>query len=48
MTKQEKTHLQKVEKLNSLLMERVKYLEARLKYEDPVSKCNPPPKHIPM
>ncbi len=46
MTKQEREYVQKIEKLNALLQERVKHLEDRLKYEDPVAAINPPPNKI--
>jgi len=41
MTKQQKEYVQKLEKLNALLKERVSYLEERLKYESPVGAVNP-------
>ncbi len=46
MTKQEREYVQKIEKVNALLKERLAYLEARLKYEDPVIATNPPDDHI--
>lgn len=48
MTKEEKAYVQKLEKSNALLKERVAYLEHRLKHEDPVIAVNPPPTNIPM
>ena len=46
MTKQEKEYVLKLEKVNILFQERIKYLEDRLKYEDPVVAVNPPDDHI--
>ncbi len=46
MTKQEREYVQKLEKLNELLKERIQYLENRLSYEDPVKAANSPDGYI--
>ncbi|WP_415405893.1 hypothetical protein ACLHDG_09000 [Sulfurovum sp. CS9] len=42
MTKEEREYMKKLELSNELLKERIKYLEYRLQYEDPVKAVTKP------